>query len=48
VDQTVLKDACDVPFTYDKALDLFSSRLTNVYIEPAFGIVDLRTVGVGG
>jgi peptide/nickel transport system substrate-binding protein len=48
VDQTVLKDACDAPFTYDKALDLFSSRLTNVYIEPQFGIVDLRAVGVGG
>jgi peptide/nickel transport system substrate-binding protein len=46
VDQTVLKDACDAPFTYDKALDLFSSRLKNVYIEPQFGIVDLRTVGV--
>ncbi len=46
VDQTVLKDACDAPFTYDKALDLFSSRLKNVYIEPTFGIVDLRTVGV--
>jgi len=48
VDQTVLRDACDAPFTYDKALDLFSKRLTNVYIEPNFGIVDLRTVGVGG
>jgi peptide/nickel transport system substrate-binding protein len=46
VDQTVLKDACVVPFTYDKALDLFSSRLKNVYIEPQFGIVDLRTLGV--
>jgi peptide/nickel transport system substrate-binding protein len=46
VDQTVLKDACDAPFTYDKALDLFSSRLKNVYIEPNFGIVDLRTLGV--
>jgi peptide/nickel transport system substrate-binding protein len=48
VDQTVLKDACDAPFTYDKALDVFSQRLTNVYIEPDFGIVDLRAVGVGG
>ncbi len=47
VDQTVLKDACDAPFTYDKALDIFSSRLKNVYIEPNVGIVDLRTVGVG-
>lgn len=46
VDQQVMKDACDAPFTYDKALDLFSKRLTNVYIEPNFGIVDLRTLGV--
>ena len=46
VDETVNKDACDAPFTYDKALDLFSSRLKNVYIEPQFGIVDLRTLGV--
>jgi peptide/nickel transport system substrate-binding protein len=46
VDMQALKDACVAPFTYDKALDLFSKRLTNVYIEPNFGIVDLRTVGV--
>jgi peptide/nickel transport system substrate-binding protein len=46
VDQTVLADACEAPFTYDKALDLFSNKLTNTYIEPDFGIVDLRTVGV--
>jgi peptide/nickel transport system substrate-binding protein len=46
VDQLVNLDACDAPFTYDKAVDLFSSRLRNVYIEPQFGIVDLRTVGV--
>jgi peptide/nickel transport system substrate-binding protein len=46
VDQLVLKDACVWPFTYDKALDLFSARLKNVYLEPQFGIVDLRTLGV--
>ncbi|MBV9486240.1 MAG: ABC transporter substrate-binding protein [Frankiaceae bacterium] len=46
VDQQVLADACVAPFTYDKALDLFSNRLKNVYIEPQFGIVDLRTLGV--
>lgn len=46
VDRTVLTDACDIPVTYDKALDLFSSRLKNVYIEPAFGIVDIRSVAV--
>ncbi|HTW18634.1 MAG TPA: hypothetical protein VME70_00300 [Mycobacteriales bacterium] len=41
------KDACDAPFDYDKAVDLFSSDLTNAYIEPEFGIVDVRTLGVG-
>jgi peptide/nickel transport system substrate-binding protein len=46
VDMTVLSDACDVPLIYGKALDIFSKRLTNVDIEPALGIVDLRTVGV--
>jgi peptide/nickel transport system substrate-binding protein len=46
VDMLVNKDACVAPFTYDKALDLFSSRLKNVYIEPQFGIVDVRTLGV--
>jgi peptide/nickel transport system substrate-binding protein len=48
VDMQVMRDACDAPFTYDKALDLFSSKLTNVYIEPNYGIVDVRTLGVGG
>jgi peptide/nickel transport system substrate-binding protein len=46
VDKLVNKQACDVPLTYDKAVDLFSDRLTNAYIEPAYGIVDLRAVGV--
>jgi peptide/nickel transport system substrate-binding protein len=46
VDKQVLTDACNVPVTYDKALDLFSARLKNVYIQPAFGIVDIRTVAV--
>jgi peptide/nickel transport system substrate-binding protein len=46
VDKLVLGDACNVPVTYDKALDIFSSRLHNVYIQPAFGIVDIRAVAV--
>jgi peptide/nickel transport system substrate-binding protein len=46
VDRLVNKDACDAPFVYDKAVDLFSKRLTNAYIEPSYGIVDLRAVGV--
>jgi peptide/nickel transport system substrate-binding protein len=46
VDEVVNKDACDAPVTYDKAVDLFSRRLRNVYIEPQYGIVDIRTVGV--
>jgi peptide/nickel transport system substrate-binding protein len=46
VDQTALKDACVAPYDYDKALDIFSTRLKNVVIEPNTGIVDLRTLGV--
>jgi peptide/nickel transport system substrate-binding protein len=46
VDKTVLGDACDIPVVYDKALDLFSARLKQVQIEPAFGIVDMRQVAV--
>jgi len=46
VDHQVLDDACDIPVVYDKALDLFSSRLKNVYIQPAFGIVDVRSLAV--
>jgi peptide/nickel transport system substrate-binding protein len=46
VDRTVLGDGCDVPITYDKALVLASSRLHNVDIEPAFGIIDVRTLAV--
>jgi peptide/nickel transport system substrate-binding protein len=46
VDKQVLADACEVPVTYDKALDLFSARLHNVEIQPAFGIVDMRLVAV--
>ena len=46
LDKLVNKDACDAPTTYDKAVDLFSSRLKNVYIEPSYGIVDIRTLGV--
>jgi len=46
VDILVNKDACDAPYTYDKAVDLFSNRVSNVYIEPQFGIVDLRALGL--
>jgi peptide/nickel transport system substrate-binding protein len=48
VDRTVLGDACDVPFTYDKAIFIFSNRVRNAEIEPVFGITDLRTIGVTG
>jgi peptide/nickel transport system substrate-binding protein len=46
VDKRVNEDACEAPYLYDKAVDLFSSRLRNVYIEPQYGIVDLRVLGV--
>jgi peptide/nickel transport system substrate-binding protein len=46
VDMLVNKDACVAPYSYDKAVDVFSKRLTNAYIEPQYGIVDLRAVGI--
>ncbi|MHB8340505.1 MAG: ABC transporter substrate-binding protein [Mycobacteriales bacterium] len=48
IDNQVMQDAAIVPMNYDKALNIFSSRLTNVYINQAFGIVDFVSLGVGG
>lgn len=48
IDNQVMSDAAIVPMNYDKALNVFSSRLTNVYINQAFGIVDFVSLGVGG
>ena len=48
VDQTELADACVDPYVYDKAIALYSTHLTNAYIEPEFGITDIRTLGTTG
>ncbi len=46
VDKAVVDSAGYVPFLYDKALDLHSSRLTNAFITAAFGMYDYAALGV--
>lgn len=48
VDDYVMQDANIVPFVYDKALNIFSKRLTNVYILQGYGQFDFASLGVGG
>lgn len=48
VDDYVMQDANIVPFVYDNALNIFSKRLTNVYITKAQGMIDFVNLGVGG
>ena len=45
-DKKVLDDACEVPGVYDKALNLFSTRLKNVVWMYAITGADLRLVAV--
>lgn len=46
VDQKVMDAAVYLPFVADKALTYRSPRLTNVYINQAFGIYDFVNIGV--
>jgi peptide/nickel transport system substrate-binding protein len=46
VDQKVMDSAVYLPFVADKALTYRSPRLTNVYINQAFGIYDYVNIGV--
>ncbi|MDX6287263.1 MAG: peptide/nickel transport system substrate-binding protein [Frankiales bacterium] len=46
VDKAVMEEAAVVPYTYDKALLLHSSRLKNVYVLSAFGMYDYQALGV--
>ncbi len=48
IDPDVMADANIVPFVYDNALNIFSKRLTNVYITKAQGMIDFVNLGVGG
>lgn len=46
VDKAVVRSAVYIPLLYDKALNVFSSRLTNVYYTSAFGMTDFASFGV--
>jgi peptide/nickel transport system substrate-binding protein len=46
VDQKVMDSAVYLPFVADKALTYRAPRLTNVYINQAFGIYDFVNIGV--
>ena len=46
VDHLVMESAVLLPFVADKALDYRGPRLTNVYINQAFGQYDLVNIGV--
>lgn len=46
VDHLVMEGADYLPFVADKALDYRNPRLTNVYIDQAFGMYDYANIGV--
>lgn len=48
VDKKVMEGADYLPFVADKALDYRAARLSNVYINGAFGQYDLVNVGING
>ena len=45
-DQAVVRSAAYVPLVYDKALNIFSERLTNIYFTPAYLMTDFASLGV--
>jgi peptide/nickel transport system substrate-binding protein len=45
-DQGVVRSAAYVPLVYDKALNVFSERLTNVYFSPSYLMADFASFGV--
>ncbi|MHB1740280.1 MAG: ABC transporter substrate-binding protein [Actinomycetes bacterium] len=48
IDNQVMSDAVYLPFVFDKMLSYRNPRLTNIYIQAAFGYYDYVNVGVGG
>ncbi len=46
VDQGVVRSAAYVPLVYDRALNVFSDRLTNIYFTPAYLMADFASFGV--
>lgn len=48
MNKIVMEGAYYLPVTYDAALNYRNPRLTNVYIEQAYGMVDFQALGVAG
>ncbi len=48
VDHKVMDSADYLPFVADKALDYRNPRVTNIYVDQAFGIYDYANLGVSG
>ena len=46
IDMAVMKDAVMLPAVYSKALLYRSPSLTNVYIQPYYGMYDYATLGM--
>jgi peptide/nickel transport system substrate-binding protein len=46
VDEKVMDEACLLPFLFDRQLNYRGPRLTNAYIQPALGGIDLQALGV--
>ena len=46
INKKVMDTASLVPYVYDKALNYRNPRLTNVYVDPYFGMLDFQALGV--
>jgi peptide/nickel transport system substrate-binding protein len=46
IDQKVMADAAILPIVYDKALDYRNPEVSNVYIQPAYGMYDYVAMGI--
>jgi peptide/nickel transport system substrate-binding protein len=46
INQKIMEGAYYLPITVDKALNYRNPRLTNAYINPAFGMIDFQALGV--
>jgi peptide/nickel transport system substrate-binding protein len=46
INQKIMEGAYYLPITVDKALNYRNPRLTNAYINPAFGMIDFQALGL--
>jgi peptide/nickel transport system substrate-binding protein len=48
INEKVMATASMLPFVYDKALNYRSPKLTNVYVDQYYGMLDFQALGVSG